>query len=141
MLGSTVKEPIAVVEKQGRGKVYIDSYSDIELLSELLIIRKWRKRGYDLSSVIPPRDTETILMDAAKFVPTEHSYQGRVMYRRIGTNHLCYVDNKHCGAAAHIEEFNEVTKKQVRKLKVNADEEYKPLTTSEKKRLLRFDGK
>lgn len=141
MVGSTVKEPIAVVEKQGRGKVYIDSYSDIELLSELLIIRKWRKRGYDLSSVIPPRDKETILMDAAKFAPTDHSYQGRVMYRRIGTNHLCYVDNKHCGAAAHIEEFNEVTKKQVRKLKVNADEEYKPLTTSEKKRLLRFDGK
>lgn len=117
----------------------IDSYSDIELLSELLIARKWRKREYDLSSVIPPRDKETILTDTAKFEPTDHSYQGRVMYRRIGTNHLCYVDNKHYGAAAHIEEFNEVTKKQVRKLKINVDEEYKPLTTTEKERLLRFD--
>lgn len=141
MVDSTVKEPVAVVEKQEIGKVQIDSYSDIELLSELLITRKWRKREYDLSSVIPPRDKETILMDTAKFEPTDHSYQGRVMYRRIGTNHLCYVDNKHCGAAAHIEEFNEVTKKQVRKLKINADEEYKPLTTTEKERLLRLDGK
>lgn len=141
MVDSTVKEPVAVVEKQEIGKVKVDSYSDIELLSELLITRKWRKREYDLSSVIPPRDKETILTDTAKFEPTDHSYQGRVMYRRIGTNHLCYVDNKHCGAAAHIEEFNEVTKKQVRKLKINADEEYKPLTTIEKERLLRFDGK
>ncbi len=141
MVDSTVKEPVAVVEKQEIGKVEIDSYSDIELLSELLITRKWRKREYDLSSVMPPRDNETILTDTARFEPTDHSYQGRVMYRRIGTNHLCYVDNKHCGAAAHIEEFNEVTKKQVRKLKINADEEYKPLTTTEKERLLRFDGR
>lgn len=141
MVDSTVKEPVAVVEKQEIGKVEIDSYSDIELLSELLITRKWCKREYDLSSVIPPRDKETILTDTTKFEPTDHSYQGRVMYRRIGTNHLCYVDNKHCGAAAHIEEFNEVTKKQVRKLKVNKDEEYKPLTTTEKNRVLRFDEK
>lgn len=141
MVNSTVKEPIAIIEKQDIGKVMVDSYSDIELLSELFITRKWCKREYDLSSVIPPRDKETILTDTTKFEPTDHSYQGRVMYRRIGTNHLCYVDNKHCGAAAHIEEFNEVTKKQVRKLKVNKDEEYKPLTTTEKNRVLRFDEK
>lgn len=136
---STVKEPVAVIEKQKRGKVNVDSYSNLDLLSELLIARKWRKREYDISSSKPPRDEETILMDVAKFKPTGHRYQGRVMYRRVGTNNLCYVDNKHCGVAAHIEEFNETTKKQIRKLKINSDEEYKPLTVNEKTRLLKFD--
>ena len=141
MVNSTVKEPVAVIEKIEVGKLTVDSCSDLNLLAELLITRKWRKKGYDKSSFIPPRDEETILTDTTKFTPTAHCYHGRVMYRRIGTNHLCYVDNKHCGIAAHIEEFNETTKKQVCKLKIDADEEFKPLTAKEKKRSLIFDGK
>ena len=61
------------------------------------------------------------------------------MYRRIGTNHLCYVDSKHFGGASHIEEFDEATKKQVAKLRIDIDAEFKPLTYSEKRRTLKFD--
>lgn len=110
MVNSPVKEPIAVIEKQEIDNAMVDSFSSVEALSEWLINRKWRKRGYDISSSISPRDEETILTDTGKFEPTDYRYQGRVMYRRIGTNHLCYVDNMHCGTAAHIEEFNEATK-------------------------------
>ncbi len=141
LANSTVTEPIAVIEKRDSLNVMVNSYSNIESLSELLTARKWRKKEYDRSSSIPPRDGETILADDTKFEPTEHSYHGRVMYRRIGTNHLCYVDNMHCGSSAHIEEFNEATKKQVCKLKIDIDEVFKPLTDTEKKRTLKFDRK
>lgn len=141
MLDSTIIEPVAVVEKKDTGNTMVNSFSNVKALSEWLIAKGWRKKEYDVTSSIPPRDEETILADAAKFEPTEHRYQGRVMYRRIGSNHLCYVDNKHHGTGAHIEVFNEATKKQVCKLKIHADEEFKPLTTDEKERLLRFDGK
>ena len=141
MVNSTIKEPVAVIEKKETDNVMVHSFSSVKALSEWLIAKGWRMKEYDVTSSIPPRDEETILADTAKFEPTENRYQGRVMYRRIGTNHLCYVDNMHCGTAAHIEVFNEATKKQVCKLKIHVDEVFKPLTTTEKERLLRFDGK
>lgn len=49
------------------------------------------------------------------------------------------VDSKHSGEASHIEEFDEATKKQVRKLRIDADVEFKPLTYNEQRRTLKFD--
>lgn len=136
---SPIIEPVAVVEKDGTSGIGIESFSNSELVAQRLISNGWRKKLYDFSSKLAPRDDESILADTAKFEPTDHRYKGRVMYRRIGTDHLCYIDSKHSGAAAHIEEFNETTKEPVCKLNINEDSVYRELTRSEKRRKLRFD--
>lgn len=59
------------------------------------------------------------------------------MYRRKGTGHIGYIDSKHFGEAAHIEEFNEKTKGMLRTLKINEDVEHHPLTGNEQKRKLK----
>lgn len=138
-VSSNVQEPSAAIEKVGVGKKVVDSYSASENVAVWLVSKNWRKRRYDYHSTEPPLDEETILSNRSMFEPTEHRYHGRVMYRRIGTNHLCYVDSKHSGEASHIEEFDEATKKQVCKLRIDADVEFKPLTYNEKRRTLKFD--
>lgn len=137
----SVQEPLAEIEKVGVGKISITSFSVSGDLAAWLVSKNWRKQEYDFNSTEAPLDDETILADRKKFEPTEHRYHGRVMYRRIGTNHLCYVDSKHSGEASHIEEFDEATKKQVSKLRIDADVEYKPLTYNEQRRTLKFDGR
>ena len=44
------------------------------------------------------------------------------------------------GSAAHIEEFNEVTKRPVQTLKINDDSVHHELTYNEKRRTLKFDN-
>jgi hypothetical protein len=64
---------------------------------------------YDQTSRRPPRDHETILgHDALRFARTgrfERNGRRRV-YRENATNRFFYVDNLHCGAAAHLEVFD-----------------------------------
>lgn len=95
---------------------------------------------YDISSSIPPRDDETILADSSVFLLTRHSFQRRKMYQRIGTSELWYVDNFHYGRDAHIEVFNETTKKQINVSRIDKIDFFRPLTDEEKARTLVFDG-
>lgn len=133
---SHVSEPAAAIEKQSDGIMMIESYSDSAALLKELIEKGWRKKEYSLSSSVPPRDDESILSDTDKFEPTNYRVQERVVYRRKGCNHLCYMDNFHVGESAHIEEFDEATKKQVATVKVNEDVAHHPLTKKEKERKL-----
>lgn len=96
--------------------------------------------SYDISSSIPPRDDETILADSSVFLVTRHSFQKRKMYQRVGTNELWYVDNFHYGRDAHIEVFNETTKKQIYVSRIDKIDFFRPLTNEEKARTLVFDG-
>ncbi|MBD2482493.1 hypothetical protein H6G57_10755 [Planktothrix sp. FACHB-1365] len=61
---------------------------------------------YDESSKDPPTDEQTILREEKRFEKTSSYYQGRAMYREIDTGRYWYVDNLHCGKAAHLEVFN-----------------------------------
>ena len=133
---SGVGEPIAFVEKHNVSVVEVVSYSDTTALLAAIIAKGWRRREYDVYSSIPPHDRESILSNTFCFEATEHRYKGRVIYRRKGTNHLCYIDSKHYGLAAHIEEFDEVTRKMVGTLKINEDVEHHPMTRTEKSRKL-----
>lgn len=135
-----VDEPVAVVEKRGAGFVGVSSFSDGSAVINFVIKNGWRQRTYNLASNVPPRDEESILADASKFEATEHRCNGRQMYRRKGTNNLCYIDSKHSGGAAHIEEFNEATKKPVQTLNINDDSVHHHLTPNERQRTLRFDN-
>lgn len=137
---SDVDEPVALIEKKREGNVEVASYSDASVVIREVIKNGWRQQTYNLGSSVPPRDEESILADASKFEATEHRYNGRQMYRRKGTNNLCYIDSKHFGSAAHIEEFNEVTKRPVQTLKINDDSVHHELTYNEKRRTLKFDN-
>lgn len=97
------------------------------------------KPTYNPLSSIPPRDDETILTDVSLFTETRHSYQRRKMYRRNGTSELWYVDNFHCGKDAHIEVFNETTRKQINVSRIDKIDFFRPLTNKEKLRTLCFD--
>lgn len=136
---SGIGEPVAVIEKQGCSAVAVNAYSDTAALLAFVIAKGWRRRQYDLASSIPPHDEESILSDTSRFEPTEFRYKGRIMYCRKGTGHLCYIDSKHFGEAAHIEEFNEATKKMLGTLKINEDVEHHPMTSKEKERRLKVD--
>lgn len=137
---SDVDEPVALIEKKGYGNVEVASYSDASVVIMEVIKNGWRQQTYNCNSNVPPRDEESILADASKFEATEYRYNGRQMYRRKGTNDLCYIDSKHFGDAAHIEVFNEITKKPVQTLKINDDSVHHELTYNEKRRTLKFDN-
>lgn len=71
---------------------------------------------YDESSRIAPADFQTVLNDSDVFEKTNYpKNNGRIVYRKIGTNELWVVDNalKHAGAKAHMEVFDENTKKHL----------------------------
>lgn len=137
---SDIDEPVVSIDKKEDGCVEVASHSDASVVIREVIKNGWRQQTYNYGSSVPPRDEESILVDASKFEATEHRYNGRQMYRRKGTNNLCYIDRKHFGAAAHIEEFNEVTKKPVQTLKINDDSVHHELTDNEKGRTLKFDN-
>lgn len=126
--------------KHGENTLAISSFDNSEGLRDYLVNNGLVGKLYDKSSNRPPRDDETILADPTVFEVTAHSYQGRKMYRRIGTDELWYVDNLHFGQDAHIEVFNENTKKQTAVCRVDKIDFYRDLTDSEKGRELRFDG-
>lgn len=115
------------------------SFSSAETLAKYLKSKGLIGPSYDFSSSIPPRDEETILSDTNLFQITRHSYHGRKMYKRNGTSELWYVDNFHYGQDAHIEVFNETTQKQIHVSRIDRIDYFRPLTDSEKSRVLLFD--
>lgn len=124
---------------------FSDDISARHFTSSELLLSYFKSEGlltpsYDISSSIPPRDDETILADSSVFQMTRHSYQRRKMYLRLGTNELWYVDNFHYGRDAHIEVFNEITKKQIHVSRIDKFDFFRPLTDEEKARMLIFDG-
>ena len=137
---SNVTEPLSKIDKNGTAAKEIRSYSDVAAITILLFNYGWRKKTYDSTSSIPPRDEESILANTDKFEPTEYRYKGSVMYRRKGTNHLCYIDTKHYGISAHIEEFDEATKNMVCTLKINDDAIHHKLSKNEKGRKLKIEN-
>ena len=137
---SPISEPAAVVAKKGVNALELFTCSDAASLLSILVSNGWRRREYDVTSSNPPIDEESILADTEVFEPTRYRYKGRTMYRRRGTNQLCYIDSKHPGTAAHIEVFDEVTKKAVCKLRINEDKEFRPLTKNERARRLWLDN-
>lgn len=68
----------------------------------------WLQVAYDASFTRPPTDAETSLSNEVRFVRTGRfeRHGRRSVYREIATNHLYYVDNLHCGNAAHLEVFD-----------------------------------
>ena len=138
-VSSYVEEPIARIEKIGSAIARVMSYSDGGALLSFVLTKGWRRNQYNLSSSVPPRDEESILSDTNRFEATVYRYNGRVIYRRKDTGHLCYIDSKHYGPAAHIEEFNEATKVMVGTLKINEDVEHHSLSKRERSRRLKLD--
>lgn len=61
---------------------------------------------YDVNSNDPPRDEQTILSDTTRFMKTHQQYDGKSVYREIETGRYWYIDNFHCGLAAHLEVFD-----------------------------------
>lgn len=115
-----------------------------DFLSSDTLLLYLKERGhikpvYNPLSSVPPRDDETILADISLFSETRHSYQRRKMYRRNGTSELWYVDNCHFGEDAHIEVFNENTKKQIHVSRIDRIDFFRDLTEAEKSRTLCFD--
>lgn len=112
--------------------------------SSALLLSYLKSKGlisptYDYTSSIPPRDDETILVDRTIFTVTQHSFQRRKMYKRVGTSELWYVDNLHYGRDAHLEVFNETTKKQKAVSHIEKIDFFRNLTNAEKERVLLFD--
>lgn len=71
---------------------------------------------YDEASRIAPSDFQTVLKNDEVFEKTSYPRNsGRIVYRKKGTNELWVVDNaiKHAGAKAHIEIFDEKSKKHI----------------------------
>lgn len=71
---------------------------------------------YDEELGISPADCQTVLRNASLFEKTSYPRNnGRIVYRRIGTNQLWTVDNskRHVGTKAHIEVFDERTRKHL----------------------------
>lgn len=71
---------------------------------------------YDEKSGIAPADYQTVLKDATIFEKTNYPRNnGRIVHRKKGTNELWVVDSaiKHAGAKAHIEVFDENSRKHL----------------------------
>lgn len=71
---------------------------------------------YDENSDLPPLDIQTVLRDMTIFeITTYPRNNGRIVYRRKGTNELWVVDSakKHAGVKEHIEVFDETTTKHL----------------------------
>lgn len=123
---------------------YPDDANNRIFSSSALLLSYLKSKGlispaYNYNSSIPPRDDETILADGAIFTVTQHSFQHRKIYRRMGTSELWYVDNFHFGRDAHLEVFNKNTKKQIAVSHIDKIDSFRSLTSAEKGRALLFD--
>jgi len=103
---------------EGRTSVVIDKNEEVstsvDCISQRGEFEKWLELNFALSkyeygfdSNMPPRDTQTILIEISRFIRTTLPKQGgRTIYREIQTQFLWYVDNLHFGNAAHFEVFD-----------------------------------
>lgn len=106
------------VIKNDKESIAIDCVVSPESLENWLIIKGFINplETYDEKSGIAPTDLQTVLKEDSIFEKTTYPRNnGRIVYRRIGTNELWVVDNalKHAGAKAHIEVFNEVSREHL----------------------------
>lgn len=111
-------EPSLNILKNKADSIEIDAVVTPEEIESWLINRGFINPGeiYDESSRIAPADFQTVLKDDAIFEKTTYPRNnGRIVYRRKGTNELWVVDSaiKHAGAKAHIEVFDETTQKHM----------------------------
>lgn len=104
--GSTfARFPILEVVKNEQVRVNLDG------VSEQAEFVRWLEKNpsllnYSLASKDPPRDEQTILVSATRFVLKTQIVQGRKIYRELNTGYYWYVDNFHSGASAHLEVFD-----------------------------------
>lgn len=96
----------------------VDSVTSQDEVENWLISRGYLNPSeiYDESLGIPPADYQTVLKDSNIFERTNYPRNnGRIVYRRKGTNELWTVDSamKHAGAKAHIEVFDENSRKHL----------------------------
>lgn len=96
--------------------ICIDCNITPEDIEQWLIAKKFinPNEKYDEKSGIAPADFQTVLKDDTVFEKTTYPRNnGRIVYRKKGTNELWVVDSalKHAGAKAHIEVFDETTQK------------------------------
>lgn len=108
-------DPTISILKNKSDSIEVDSVVTPEAIDNWLIAKGFLNPNevYDENSRIAPADFQTILKDKTIFERTNYPRNnGRIVYRKIGTNKLWVVDNaiKHAGAKAHIEVFDENSK-------------------------------
>lgn len=111
-------EPSLNILKNKADSIEIDAVVTPEEIESWLINRGFINPGeiYDESSRIAPADFQTVLKDDAIFEKTTYPRNnGRIVHRRKGTNELWVVDSaiKYAGAKAHIEVFDENSRKHL----------------------------
>jgi hypothetical protein len=104
--------------KDGNISIDIDCTVDNDSIEQWLIDNNFIDPNeiYDENSNIAPSDIQTVLRDNTIFEKTNYPRNnGRIVYRRIGTNELWAVDNsrRHASPKAHIEVFDEKTAKHL----------------------------
>lgn len=126
-------EPSLNILKNKADSIEIDAVVTPEEIESWLINRGIINPGeiYDETSRIAPADFQTVLKDDAIFEKTTYPRNnGRIVHRRKGTNELWVVDSaiKHAGAKAHIEVFDENSKKHLGTSlynQINLDDKFK----------------
>lgn len=95
--------------------VTIDANCKIEGVEFWYMKNRDKRYQYEENTNIPPRDEQTILINAALFEETSLPLQGgtRKVYRHLKNKTYWYVDNLHIGKAAHIEVFDSNGKKHL----------------------------
>ncbi len=93
------------VTKNTEFSVNVDCAETIEAVASFLNRLKKTSRSYDPDSDVPPRDEETILLNALQYKRTPYIVQGRRVYQHRETKNRVYVDQLHHGNAAHLEVF------------------------------------
>ena len=99
------------VLKDGAVNVTLDCTKDEDSVMDWLIRNNYidPDEVYDLNSRSSPLDHQTVLRDKAVFQGMSVRNQGRKVYRRINTDELWVVDNRHYGNESHIEVFHRTT--------------------------------
>jgi hypothetical protein len=107
-------QPQITVEKNNTCSVNLHCvYDDISAYQHLVNIKLINPLFTYTSKKDPPSDHQTVLRNQTVFTPINLWNQGRRVYNRIGTGELWVIDNKHAGAGAHIEIFDEITRKHL----------------------------
>lgn len=98
-----------------QNKIYLDSTESKTGLENWLEKNcQLSQFQYDESSSSPPTDNQTILRNSSRFEKIGREYDGRSIYReKKKTGYYWYVDNLHCGEAAHLEVFDSHGKKHI----------------------------
>lgn len=66
-----------------------------------------------MTKILPAHLLTHKLFCVIRFEKTTRTDQGRTIYRERNTGRLWYVDNLHCGKAAHLEVFNSTGKQHL----------------------------